>query len=676
MTTRREFLMSSAALAATTLGANAFAQGTGGLTQSGLVGKLEGSTVVTDMMPKAFKEAPELAALVQQGKLPPVTERLPSEPLVIKPLNEAGKYGGTWRRGFVGPGDGENGNRINASDKLIFWDYTGANIIPSIAKSVTQSEDGKITRVALRKGMKWSDGQPFTADDFVFWFEDIYSNKNIVPTGIADMSPAGKPGKIVKIDEVTVEFQFEVPYYLLIDMLAGDTLIGGGMSVGMYQNRSFGCYAPKHYLKQFLPKYSSEDAVNARAKSEGFDSWVRMLNAKKDWNLNAELPILGPWRTVRPINTPTWVLERNPYYYAVDTEGNQLPYINQIVMTLAEDLEVLNLRAMSGQYDMQERHIDLAKLPVILENRERGGYDLHLDLAYNGSDTTIHFNMSFSADPEIAKWINNVDFRRAMSMGIDRNQMNDTFWLGLGTPGSTCPAESMPQNPGKEWRAKWSTLDVAKANAMLDSIGLSKKDSEGFRLRTDNGQRLRFQVQTVRAFLPWPQQMEMVAQHWRKIGVFAEVREMERVLAFNRTQNNEHHMHVWTNGGTELLYLFPRHAIPVDPVEAFMGPEFAKWYASNGQLGREPTDAGLKKIFELFRSAAGLKEQQRNDVAKEIWRILVDNVYSIGTVGQSPALMGVRLASRKMGNIPGRACIAQHCRTSGTSRPEAFYFKA
>ena len=216
MTTRREFLMSSAALAATTLGANAFAQGTGGLTQSGLVGKLEGSTVVTNVMPKAFKEAPELAALVQQGKLPPVAERLPSEPLVIKPLNEAGKYGGTWRRGFVGPGDGENGNRINASDKLIFWDFTGANIIPSIAKSVTQSEDGKITRVALRKGMKWSDGQPFTADDFVFWFEDIYSNKNIVPTGIADMSPAGKPGKIVKIDEVTVEFQFEVPYYLLI----------------------------------------------------------------------------------------------------------------------------------------------------------------------------------------------------------------------------------------------------------------------------------------------------------------------------------------------------------------------------------------------------------------------------------------------------------------------------
>ncbi len=678
-TTRRQFLQYSTAVLATTATAgSALAQGAGGLAQSGLVGTLQGSQVVTDAarMPRTFKEAPELAALVQQNRLPPVAQRLPEEPLVLQPLQAVGRYGGTWRRGFVGPGDGENGNRINASDKLIFWDYTGARIIPSIAKSVTQSDDGKVTRVVLRKGMKWSDGHPFTADDFVFWFEDIYSNREIVATGIADMSPGGRPGRIVKIDEVTVEFQFEVPYFLLIDMLAGDTLIGGGMSVGMYQNRSFGCYAPKHYLSQFLPKYSNEAQVTQRARAEGFETWVRMLHAKKDWNLNPELPILGPWRTVRPINTPTWVLERNPFYYAVDTEGNQLPYINQIVMSLAEDLEVLNLRAMSGQYDMQERHIDLAKLPVILENRDRGNYDLHLDLAYNGSDTTIHFNMSYTADAEVAKWINNVDFRRALSLGIDRNQMNETFWLGLGTPGSTCPADSMPENPGPEWRAKWSTLDVAQANRMLDAVGLSRKDSEGFRLRTDNGQRLRLQVQTVRAFLPWPQQMEMVAQHWRRIGIFAEVREMERVLAFTRTNNNEHHIHVWTNGGTELLYLFPRHAIPVDPVEAFMGPEFAKWYASNGQQGREPTDAGLKRIFELFRSAPSQRAERRTEIAKEIWRILVDNVYSIGTVGQSPALMGVRLASRRLGNIPSRACIAQHCRTPGSSRPETFFYRS
>src|SRR5258708_7051869 len=257
-TTRRQFLTYSSAFVATSAVAlDALAQGAAGLAQSGLVGALDGSEVVTDpaAIPHKFQEAPELAELVRQGKLPPVAQRLPDEPLVLKPLSSVGKYGGVWRRGFVGPGDGENGNRINASDKLLFWDYTGNKIIPSIAKSVTMSDDGKVTRVVLRPGMKWSDGAPFSADDFVFWFEDIYGNKEVVPTGIADMSPAGKPGKIVKIDAATVAFQFETPYFLFIEMLAGDTLIGGGMSAGMYHNPPYACYPPPHYLHPFLPNY-------------------------------------------------------------------------------------------------------------------------------------------------------------------------------------------------------------------------------------------------------------------------------------------------------------------------------------------------------------------------------------------------------------------------------------
>jgi peptide/nickel transport system substrate-binding protein len=442
------------------------------------------------------------------------------------------------------------------------------------------------------------------------------------------------------------------------------------------QGSTFGAYAPAHYLKQFLPKYSSEAQVNERARREGFDNWVRALHVKKDWSLNPELPTIGPWRTVRPVNTPNWVLERNPFYWAVDTAGNQLPYLDQVVLTLAEDLEVLNLRAMSGQYEVQERHIDIGKLPVLLENRQRGNYAVHLDLAFNGSDTVLQINQSFRADAEIAKWLTNVDFRRALSLGIDRNQLNETFWLGLGTPGSTVPAESSPQNPGPEWRNRWSTHDPAQANRLLDGIGLTRKDREGFRLRTDNGQRLVIQIQAVRAFLPWPQQCEMIAQQWRRIGIFADVREFERNLAMTRTRNNEHHIMVWTNGGTELLYLFPRHAIPVDPTEGFVGPEFATWYASGGTQGRAPTDPNMLRIFELFRSAASQREPERNRIAQEIWKILVDQQYGIGTVGQSPAFMGIRVVSNRIENTPSRACIAQHCRTPGGSHPETWFFKA
>jgi peptide/nickel transport system substrate-binding protein len=647
------------------------------LAASGLVGELQGPAMVTDpeKWPKMFQEAPMLAERVKAGKLPPVGERVPQEPMVWQPLNEVGQYGGTWRRAFTGPGDVENANRINASDKMFFWSADGSKIVPSAAKAYELSEDGKTYTLHLRKGMKWSDGAPFTADDFVFWFEDLYGNKEIVPTPIPDMQPQGRPGRVVKVDDVTVQFAFDVPYYLFEEMMAGDTNIGGGQSVRQAQKLSLGAYSPGHYLKQFLPKYSSVEAVNARAKQEGFENWLQMLHFKKDWSLNPELPTLGPWKTVQPITSPIWLLERNPFYYAVDTAGNQLPYMDRVQLTLAENLEIINLRAMAGEYDEQERHIDISKLPVILDNQQKGNYKVHLDLGFAGADFLLQINQSFKSDPEIRKWLTNADFRRALSMGIDRDQLNETFWLGIGTVGSPAPGESMPQSPGPEWRRKWSTLDLKQANALLDKIGLSKKDAGGYRVRTDNGERLRVQIIAVQAFLPYPKLSEMVADQWQKIGIQADVRELERNLAMTRVRNNEHHIFIWNNGGTELLYLFPRHAIPVDPVEAYMGPEYALYYASGGAQGTKPDDPNILRIWELFSEAASLKAEARNRNAQEIWKILVDQQYGIGTVGQSPAGLGVRLVTNRLGNIASRVCNAQHCRTPGNSHPETWYFK-
>jgi peptide/nickel transport system substrate-binding protein len=169
----------------------------------------------------------------------------------------------------------------------------------------------------------------------------------------------------------------------------------------------------------------------------------------------------------------------------------------------------------------------------------------------------------------------------------------------------------------------------------------------------------------------------MVADQWAKVGIQADVRDTERTLAMTRTFNNEHQIMVWMNGGTELLYLYPFHAIPVDapPGSAFMGPEHGKWYASNGASGRKPTDPQILRILELFRSAAGQKTEDRIKTAQEIWRIEIDQQYGIGTVGQSPALMGVRLVSNRLGNIPSRNCIAQHCRTPGGAHPETWFYK-
>jgi peptide/nickel transport system substrate-binding protein len=638
-----------------------------------LIGTLEGPELILDPRewPTRFHEAPMLAELVRAGKLPPVEERVPSEPLVIKPVHSIGRYGGTWRRGFTGPGDGENGNRIVSADKLLFWEYTGTTVMPSVARQWRLSEDGKAVTLYLRKGHRWSDGQPFTADDFAFWYENVYLDRNLVPTPHPDFMVNGRSGVIKKIDATTVLFEFPEPNYLFLDMLAGSTAMGGGQALWQMMGRAMGAYMPAHYLKQFHPKHVGKDAADQRAKAAGFDGWVAHIRNRWDWRLNPELPVLTPWKTVSPINTPIWVLERNPYFYEVDTAGNQLPYIDRIQMTLAESLEVLNLRAIAGRYDFQERHIALAKLPVFLENRDRGGYDVRLDPTLHGSDATLQTNQAYEADPEVAKWLRTADFRRALSMGIDRDQLNETFWLGLGVPGSIAPAESTPFSPGPEWRKKWSTLDVTHANALLDRIGLTQKDGDGYRQRSDGKGRLRIELLTPADVSHTPV-AEMIREQWRRIGIQADIKEVERSLFFTRIRSNEHQIAIWANDGTEFLYLFPRHALPVDPASALLGHPIADWYASGGKAGKAPQDPQLLKALELFRMASGQKQRERIRLAQEIFRIMIDGQYSIGTVGQSP---GVRIVSTKMGNIPSRQCNAQHCRTPGTSQPATFYFR-
>lgn len=645
------------------------------------IGKLEGPEIIRDAtkFPKTFKEAPMLAELVKAGKLPPVEQRLPepADLMVIKPLKEIGKYGGRWRRGFTGPADNENGNRIVSTDKILMWDYTGNKAAPSLVKDWRLSDDGRVCAIFLRKGLKWSDGQPFTADDFIFWYEDIYQNKELVPTPIPELQINGKPVRMVKRDDYTVVFEFPDPYFLFVDILAGDTLIGGGQATGAARANFMGGYAPAHYLKQFLPKYSSADEATRKAKAVGFDGWVSYFRNRTNWALNVDLPVVGPWKTVSPINTPTWGMERNPYYWAVDTAGNQLPYIDRIAMGLAENLEVLNLRAISGEYDLQERHVSLPKLPVFIENQKKGNYSIHLDTSQSGCDAGMLINTAYEADPEIAKWLTNRDFRRAISLGIDRNQLNEAFWLGLGTPGSTAPAEEVAISPGKEYRKKWAVLDIKQANALLDKIGLTKKDAEGYRLRTDGKGRVRIELMSVGGqFIPYTQVGEMIRQQWVKIGIDADVKETERGLAFTKTANAEHHIMFWTVGGSENLYLFPRHVLPVDPAECHVGMPFARWYASNGTQGKKPTNPEMLRAFDLYRSASGKKEAERTKIAREIWKIIVEECWVIGTVGLSPAFMGVRIVKNNMGNIPARQTNAQHARTPNTSHPATFFFKS
>ncbi len=642
---------------------------------STLIGEIEGPDVVlnVDDYPTEFAEAPMLAELVAAGELPPLEERLPprEELLVIQPLDEIGKYGGTWRRGFTGPGDGQNGHRVAGGDRLLFWDAEGfPELTPNLAKAWEVSEDATEITIFLREGIKWSDGELFTANDILFWYEHMYLNEDLVPVP-SPFFNVDNGATLEMVDDYTVKYSFPQPNSLFIEVLASSVPVFQGHAIA--GNLALGGFAPAHYLQQFHPDFVDQAELDALVAESGFDNWINLFKDKNTWARNPDLPTVTPWKTVQSIATDNWVLERNPYYFGVDTAGNQLPYIDRISMTLAENLEVLNLRAIAGEYDYQARHISLANLPVLLENAETGDYSVSLDPAQHGADGAFMFNLSYQADEEIGKWLRNVDFRRALSLAVDRDAINEIMFLGIGTPGSAVVAETSPFSPGPEYRDLWSTLDIEQANALLDSIGLTEKDSEGYRLRTDNGERLIIELPTIPAFIPYTQLGELVKEDWAEIGIFANVIEQERTLVEQRRAANDLQVFVWQNDGTDELFLYPFHAIPVEPISG-TGPGYGQWYSSNGESGVEPTDPSVVRVLDLFSQGLTADAETRFTLGKEIWQIITDEVWTMGTVGQSGAFMGVRVAKNNLGNIPSRQFNIQAGQTPNISRPSTFFF--
>jgi len=310
-----------------------------------------------------FSEAPILAELVKQGKLPPVEKRLPEKPLVIVPVEEVGKYGGTWRMAMRGRADTMLLVREVDYEGLVRIDPDLANVLPGLAESWKIGGNGRTFTFYIRKGIKWSDGQPFTADDIMFWYKDIILNKELTPVTPSWLTSEGEVVKVEKIDDYTVRFSFKKPNGIFLPYLATGT-------AGII---------PSHYLKQFHPSYTPKDKLNELAKKEGLNTWLDLFNNKNNPWMNPELPVINAWKVVTPVGTGTRVVfERNPYYWKVDIEGKQLPYIDKLAIDIVDNLEVMKMKALNGEIDMQSRHIGqiIADYPLYAENKAKGGYRL------------------------------------------------------------------------------------------------------------------------------------------------------------------------------------------------------------------------------------------------------------------------------------------------------------
>jgi peptide/nickel transport system substrate-binding protein len=461
-----------------------------------------------------FNEAPELEERVKSKELPKVEERIGEEPMVVQPVEAVGTYGGTWRRATLGV----IGISLYFNETLVTFDYKHEKIVPSVAKAWDVSPDGKSYTFYLRKGMKWSDGEPFTADDLVFRWNDMIMNEEFSPGGGGSTyAPGGEPGKITKIDDYTVKYTFAVPHVLWLEWQGDKTMQ---------------LWAPKHYLEKYHPKYASKADLDKLLKDEDYATWMDLLKAKLDEPIaptNLDAPTIEPWIMIDEVGGAVQRHVRNPYYWKVDIEGNQLPYIDEVHEYNMGDAEAILLKTLAGEIDVQGLRISsLANYPTTKENEEKGDYKIVPMQNPATNYGAISINM-FHSDPVIRELFWNKDFRIALSIAIDRKSMNQLIFKGLGVPSQPAPPKSFAYY-NEKLSTQYTEYDPDKANKILDELGLKWDKNHKNRLRPD-GKPLRF---VNLAFTPWPPEnvdmQEMVKNYWAAIGIEMSIKPTERAL--------------------------------------------------------------------------------------------------------------------------------------------------
>jgi peptide/nickel transport system substrate-binding protein len=603
----------------------------------------------TTSAPTKFNEAPALADLVKQGKLPPVEQRLPANPLVVQPIEEIGQYGGTWRGAFTGVADFHAYGR-NVYEAMLRWPRDPhQSILPGLAEKWEFSPDNTQLTLTLRKGLKWSDGEPFTTDDILFWWNDIALDKNLTPSPPSEWVINDEPMKVEKLSPEQVRLTFAAPNGMALRMLA---FHGNQWPLNFER---FGFFAPVHYLKQFHPKYNS--AITD----------YKLFNDKAD-DLSPDRPSMTSWRvTSWQPGDRAIIASRNPYYWKVDPQGNQLPYIDQLRVELVEDSEALNLKAINGEIDMQFRRIDIAKYSVLQENKQKGDYRVLRWPDANGSQVALFFNQTFD-DPELRPIFRDLRFRQALSYAINRKRINDVSFFGLGKETN---AVLIPESPYyvSETGDLYAQFDAAKAASLLEQAGLSKNADGVWAL--PSGAPLELTIETYQTKGAVFDATELVRKDWENLGLKAVLKSSQRESFWPRALDNQVGIAVWGTDRALEPFVDPIYLLPYDN-RSWFAPKVGDWYSSRGAKGEKP-DGDMAKALDLFDQLKGSTDDAKQiDLGKQIVKLNADNLWTMGTVGAVPSITVVKNNFR---NVPEEAVTDWIYMSPGNLDPSQFFFK-
>lgn len=623
------------------------------------------AAVLTSLPALAYEEAPALSELVTAGSLPSVDNRLPVKPEVITPHKQIGTYGGTIRRILGGSNDHNSILRFVSPQGLTRWKPDFSKVVPNVAESWTVNDEGTEFTFVLREGMRWSDGELFTADDIVFFVNDLLNNKEFYPNAPARFVVAGETMQVEKIDDLTVKLIFAAPYGTFLTELA----------TPLAQEPVLWA---KHYCSQYHPAYNSDvqSLVDATEAVEDWPSLFRLkcgeVEAPNRWS-NADRPTLDPWVVTGDgysAGSTQVIMERNPYFWQVDKDGQQLPYVDTLQWGVAQDNQTLLLEAVAGNIDMQRRKIDnLSNKPVFSENAERNGYKIIEYVNSNSNHMAIHFNMTHQ-DPVMRELIRNKDVRVALSLGIDREEIIDIVYSGVGEPWQIGPRPShvlYNEQLGRQFTGYAPVI----ANQMLDKAGLTERDSEGYRLRPD-GKRFEFNVNYTGVEQPdWGDALEIIRDQWAELGVGLTATSVERSIYYSRGEANEHDFMVWGAPGGLDPTLSPRDVLSVHPQASWFAIPWVRWYLSGGKEGEEPS-ASMKERLALYDDFKSEADQEKAlDIFRKIHQIAADQLEVIGVTLAPPAIGVVNVNLR---NVPETLPASWMYPDPGPTLPQTYFY--
>jgi len=607
-----------------------------------------------------YNEAPMLAEMVARGELPPVDQRLPDEPFVSS-APEIGTYGGIYRGAGFGPTHGQLDTEAHRFVGLLRLEPDLQTTRPFLIKDWEVNANFTTYTLHLRSGLKWSDGELFTSADFTFWYDHILLNEEITPVIPGRYVVGGQTMQLTAPDELTVVITFASPNPAF-DVVMLRSLFPGEAK-----------WAPRHYLEPFHPDFNPD--VDAQAATAGYDSWLEYFRFRFDRTqagTDMEAPVIFPWALRSVDSDGNRYFDRNPYYFVVDTEGNQLPYIDQQVSVLVADNENRILRIMNGEiHAAAENPLPVRDFTLYVEGESRGNYTVFAFDNTRGSDAAVTFNINHP-DLVLRELFNEVSFREAMALAIDRNMINDVLFFGRAAVRGGVPPPVPNTSFMEDWMISYMTeFDVDGANQRLDDLGLTR-NAAGERMRPD-GQPMFIVLESIEEFAP---QAEMIAEMWtNNVGIRTEMKQQERAFMRERFATNERDAQIFTlDSVTEFaIRADPGRIRPPWPThEIGFAPLYNEWYDTNGAEGLEPPQF-VKDLRDKIDAWVTMEAGTPAFIAagKEIAEIHTRNVWYIGT-SVAPRVV---IISNTLGNTPTEGTFAGDFGFWFPFRGDSWYFK-